>query len=406
MNIQDIRKEFPYLDQEKTGKAVIYLDTAATSQKPSCVIDAVDNFYRYSNANPHRGAHYLGWKATEVYENTRAKVQKFIGAQRPEEIVYTRNATESLNLVAYSYALDKLKKDDEILITILEHHANLVTWQMVAKRTGAKLKYVYLNDDYSLDYDDFKEKINEKTKIVAFTAASNVTGEMVDLKKVIGRAHEKGAITVVDGCQLAPHQKIDVVDLDCDFLAFSGHKMYSPLGIGVLYGKYELLDQMIPFNLGGDMIEYVHEQESTFAQVPTRFEAGTQNVGGVAGLAAAIDFMEKYGIDNIYHYENELTRYAYELIKDIDHLTVFFPEKRKTGAVLAFNFDDIHPHDVATILDSKGIAIRSGHHCAMPLHEYLNVSATCRASFAIYNTKEEVEFFAKELKNVRKVMGL
>lgn len=406
MNIEEIRRDFPFLDAEKTGKEVIYLDTAATSQKPSYVIDKVDDYYRYSNANPHRGSHFLGWKATEVYENTRDKIQKFIGAKKREEIIYTRNATESLNLVAYSYGLENLKKDDEILITILEHHANLVTWQMVAKKTGAKLVYAYLNDDYSLDYEDLKSKINEKTKIVAFTAASNVTGEMIDAKKIIGWTHEVGAVTVVDACQLAPHKKIDVLDLECDFLAFSGHKMLSPLGIGILYGRYELLDSMIPFNLGGDMIEYVHEQESTFEKPPIRFEAGTQNVGGVVGLGAAIDYIEKIGLDQIYAYESELARYAYELIKDIEHLQIFYPKNSTTGAVLSFTFDDIHPHDVATILDTKNIAIRSGHHCAMPLHEYLNINATCRASFSIYNTREEVELFAKELKKVRKVMGL
>lgn len=406
MDIERIREEFPFLDAEKTGKEVIYLDSAATSQKPLSVINAQADYYKYSNANPHRGAHFLSWKATEVFEKTRDKIKKFINAQRAEEIIYTRNATESLNLVAYSYASENLKKGDEILISILEHHANLVPWQRVAKETGAVLKYVYLNDDYSLNYDELHEKITDKTKIVSITASSNVTGEMTDVKEISKLAHEVGAISIVDACQLAPHKRIDVKDMDCDFLAFSAHKMYGPLGIGVLYGKYELLENLKPYNLGGDMIEYVYEQESTFAKPAQRFEAGTQDVGGVVGLSAAIDFIEKIGIDNIYEHENELVRYAYELIKDVDHIKVFFPEKRKTGSVLAFTFDDIHPHDVASILDMKGIAVRSGHHCAMPLHTYLDVSSTCRASFAIYNTKKEVEYFAKELKNVRKVMGL
>lgn len=406
MDVEKIRQDFSFLDEKKVGKKVIYLDSAATSQKPNSVIEAVDDFYRYSNANPHRGAHYLGWKATEAYENTREKIGKYINANRPEEIVFTRNATESLNLLAYSYGLENLKKGDEILITILEHHANLVPWQMVAQRTGAVLKYAYLKDDLGLNYEDLESKINEKTKIVAFTASSNVTGEMIDVKRIIKAAKKVSAITIVDACQLAPHKAIDVRDMDCDFLAFSGHKLYSPLGIGVLYGKYELLDQMIPFNLGGDMIDYVHEQESTFAEVPTRFEAGTQNVGGVVGLGAAIDYIESIGIEEIFKHEHELARYAYDLIKDIDHIKVFYPINSDTGSVVSFTFDDIHPHDVATILDAKGIAIRSGHHCAMPLHEYLDVSSTCRASFSIFNTKEEVEFFAKELKNVRKVMGL
>lgn len=406
MNVEEIKKDFAFFDAKKVGKKVTYLDNAATSQRPNYVLDKVVEFYKYSNANPHRGAHYLGWKATEIYENTREKIQKFIGAKSSKEIIYTRNATEGLNLVAYSYALNKLKKGDEILITILEHHANLVTWQMVAKKTGAKLVYAYLNDDYSLDYDDLKSKINEHTKIVSFTAASNVTGEITDVKKIIGWAHEKGAIAVVDACQYAPLKKIDVSDLDCDFLAFSGHKMYSPFGIGVLYGKYELLDEMTPFNLGGDMIEYVHEQETTFEKPPTRFEAGTQNAGGVVGLGAAIDYVNNIGLEEIYNHENELARYCYELIKDIDHIKVIYPKNSTTGSIVSFTFDDIHPHDVESILDMKSIAIRSGHHCAMPLHEYLNLTATCRASFAIYNTKEDVELLAKELKNVRKVMGL
>lgn len=406
MDIEKIRKEFPFLDEEKTGKKVIYLDSAATSQKPEAVIKAQADYYKYSNANPHRGAHYLSWKATEAFENTRAKVKDFINAQRPEEIIYTRNATEGLNLFAYSYGEENLKEGDEILISILEHHANLVPWQRLCKKTGAKLKYVYLNDDYSLNYDELKEKINDKTKIVSITASSNVTGEMTEVKKITELAHKYGAISVVDACQLAPHEKIDVKDLDCDFLAFSAHKMYGPLGIGILYGKYDLLEDLRPFNLGGDMIEYVYEQESTFAKPAQKFEAGTQDVGGVVGLSAAIDFINEIGIENIYEHENKLARYAYDLIKDIDHIKTFFPEKRKTGSVLAFTFDDIHPHDMASILDMKGIAVRSGHHCAMPLHTYLGVSSTCRASFAIYNTKEEVEYFARELKNVRKVMGL
>ena len=406
MDIEKIRKEFPFLDEKKTGKKVIYLDSAATSQKPESVVKAQADYYKYSNANPHRGAHYLSWKATKAFENTRAKVKDFINASRPEEIIYTRNATEGLNLFAYSYGEENLKKGDEILISILEHHANIVPWQRLCKKTGAKLRYVYLNDDYSLNYDELKEKINEKTKIVSITASSNVTGEMTEVKKITELAHNFGAISVVDACQLAPHKAIDVKDLDCDFLAFSAHKMYGPLGIGILYGKYYLLEDLKPFNLGGDMIEYVYEQESTFAKPAQKFEAGTQDVGGVVGLAAAIDFIDDIGIENIYEHENKLARYAYDLIKDIDHIKIFFPEKRTTGSVLAFTFDDIHPHDMASILDMKGIAVRSGHHCAMPLHTYLGISSTCRASFAIYNTKEEVEYFARELKNVRKVMGL
>lgn len=406
IDVEKIRADFPYLDSEKVGKEVIYLDTGATSQKPAYVIDAVDEYYRYSNANPHRGAHFLSWKATEAYEETREVVKDFIGARKASEIVFTRSTTEALNLLAYSYGLNNLTKDDEILITILDHHANLVPWQMVAKKTGAKLVYAYLNEDYGLDYDDLKSKINEKTKIVSVTGASNVTGELIDSKLITKWAHEVGAISIVDGAQLIPHVKTDVKDIDCDFLAFSGHKMFSPMGIGVLYGKYELLDKLEPFNYGGDMIEYVYEQESTFQEPPIKFEAGTPNVGGVLGLKAAIEYVEKIGMGEIFAYEHELTSYAYDLIKDIPNIKIFYPTNGKAGSVISFTFTDIHPHDIATILDSKGIAVRSGHHCAMPLHGYLGISATARASFSVYNTKEEAEIFARELKNVRKVMGL
>lgn len=406
MDIEKIRADFPYLDSKNVGKEVIYLDTAATSQKPIQVLDAVDKYYKYQNANPHRGAHYLSYVATEAYENSRDYVREYIGAAHREEVIFTRNATEAMNLIAYSYAMDKLEEGDEILITILEHHANIVPWQQVAKKTGAKLVYAYLNDDYSLDYEDFHAKINANTKIVSFTGASNVISEIIDIKKIVGWAHEVGAIAIVDGAQLIPHLKADVADLDCDFLVFSGHKLLAPMGIGVLYGKREILETMSPFNTGGDMIEYVYEQEATFAELPYKFEAGTQDVGGAVGLAAAIKYMEDLGVDEIYKYESELTAYAYELIKDIPHIKTFYPKDTKTGAVLAFTFDDIHPHDIASILDSKGVAVRSGHHCAMPLHQYLGVSATARASFALYNTKEEAEKFAEELLNVRKVMGL
>ena len=406
MNVEEIRKDVPYLDGAKVGKDVIYLDTAATSQKPRQVIEAVDNYYRYKNANPHRGAHYLSWVATEAYENGREVIKNFINAKSRNEIVYTKTTTEAMNLLAYSYGLDNLKAGDEILITILEHHANLVPWQMVAKATGAKLVFAYLNDDHSLDYVDLRAKINDKTKIVSITGASNVTGEIIDVKKIIGWAKEVGATTIVDAAQLVAHKKIDVTDLDCDFLVFSGHKIYAPMGIGILYGKYDLLDKMKPFNLGGDMIEYVYEDYSTFAKAPIKFEAGTPNVGGVIGLIEAIKYVEEIGMDKIHAHEMELTHYAYDLIKDIDNIKIVHPKSCEEGALISFTFDDVHPHDIASILDSKNIAVRSGHHCAMPLHTYLGISSTARASFAIYNTKEEVEIFAKSLREVRKVMGL
>ena len=406
MDIEKIRNDFSYLDAKNVGKDVIYLDTAATSQKPNRVIEAVDAYYKYKNANPHRGAHYLSWVATEAYENARDVIKKFINAGSRNEIVYTKTTTEALNLLAYSYGLDNLKAGDEILITILEHHANLVPWQMVAKATGAKLVYAYLKEDASLDYDDLKAKINDKTKIVSITGASNVTGEIIDVKKIIAWAKEVGATTIVDAAQLIAHKKVDVRDLDCDFLVFSGHKIYAPMGIGVLYGKADLLDKMKPFNLGGDMIEYVYEDYSTFAKAPLKFEAGTPNVGGVIGLVEAIKYVEEIGMENIHAHEMELTEYAYDLIKDIENIKLVHPKSAEEGALISFTFTDIHPHDISSILDSKGIAVRSGHHCAMPLHTYLGISSTARASFAIYNTREEVEIFAKELRNVRKVMGL
>lgn len=406
MDFKKYRDDFSYLDKEKVGEDIIYFDSAATTQKPNQVIDAVDNYYKYQNANPHRGSHYLGMLATNAFESARETIRKFINAKRVEEIVYTKNTTESMNLIAYSYALDNLKENDEILITILEHHANLVPWQMVCKKTGAKLVYAYLNDDYSLNYDDLKSKINENTKIVSVTGMSNVTSELIDVKKITKWAHEKGAISIVDAAQLVPHKKVDVADIDCDFLSFSGHKMLSPMGIGVLYGKYELLDKMSPFNLGGEMIEYVHEQNSTFAKPPLKFEAGTQNVGGVIGLKRAIEYIEEIGMGNIYKREDELTKLCYDLIKDTPHLNIYYPKDRPTGSALSFTFDDIHPHDAESILDMDKIAVRSGHHCAMPLHEYLGISATCRASFAFYNTEGEVYKFAESFKKIRKVMGL
>lgn len=405
MNIEDIRKDFSYLDEKKIGKKIIYLDNAATSQRPDYVLNEINDFYKYKNANPHRGAHYLGYLSTELYESSREKIASFINAHS-DEIVFTKNATESLNLIAYSYALNKLNSGDEIVISILEHHANLVPWQFVAKKTGAILKYVYLNDDYSLNYKQLEEKITNKTKIVSITGTSNVTGEVIDVKYISKLAHDVGAISIVDASQLIPHKKVDVLDINCDFLVFSGHKMLSPLGIGVIYGKRELLDSMNVFIMGGDMIEYVYEQYSTFEKAPNKFEAGTQNVGGVIGLKSAIDYIEKIGIEQINKYENELCSYAYDLIKDIDNIKIYYPKNKKTSSVLSFSFSDIHAHDVATILDSYGIAVRSGHHCAMPLHKYLNVSATCRASFSFYNTKEEVKFFSKKLRDMRKVMGL
>ena len=403
--VLEIRKEFPYLDEEKMGRKIVYLDNGATSQKPKCVIDALANYYSYQCANPHRGAHYLGMLSTDLYEGAREKVKKFINAKWAKEIIFVRNTTEALNLIAYSYALKHLKKGDEIVLSVYEHHSNLVTWQFVAQKTGAVLKYVYLNEKQELDMDMYKNLLNEKTKVVAFAGASNTVGGVIDVKEVTRLAHEVGAVVSIDAAQLAPHVKMDVIDWDVDFLSFSGHKMYAPMGIGVLYGKKDILESMDPFMYGGDMIEYVYEQNTTYAPIPARFEAGTQNVGGAVALAVAIDFMERVGIDNIHEHELELTKYAYDKMKELDFVEIYSTPSYLRSPLIDFNVKDVHSHDVSTILDTYDIAIRTGHHCAMPLHSFLNQNSTCRVSFAVYNTFEEIDFFVEKLKEVRKVMG-
>lgn len=404
--IEKIRSDFPYLNEKDMGRKIIYLDNSATSQKPISVIKAVEEYYKFQNANPHRGAHYLTVKSTDAYEGAREKVAKFINAKQSAEVIFTRNTTESLNLIAYSYALENLRKGDEILITILEHHSNFVTWQFVAEKTGAILKIAYLNEDFCLDMDDFKKKLSDKTKIVAFTGASNVTSFMSDVEEIVKLAHEKGAIAIVDAAQLAPHKVVDVQKMDCDFLAISGHKMLSPMGIGILYGKRQILDSMKPFMYGGEMIEYVYESHSTFAELPSKFEAGTVNVGGTVGLGAAIDYINNIGIDNIYKRESELVSYLVKEMNKIPYVDIYYPQKAKNrGAAVAFNVKEVHPHDTASILDSYNIAVRSGHHCTMPLHAYLNINASCRASLMFYNTKEEIDEFLSHLEDVRRTMG-
>ena len=404
--IEQIRSDFPYLDEKKVGKKVVYLDNAATSQKPVQVIDAVADYYKYQNANPHRGAHYLSMVATDLYESARKKTADFINAKSENEIIFTRSATESLNLLTYSYGLNNVKSGDEIIVTLLDHHSNMVTWQFVAKKFGAKLNIVHLNDNFELNIEEYESYLNEKTKIVAFTGCSNLTSYMTDAKDMIKKAKKFGATTVLDVAQLIPHKKVDVQDLDVDFLVFSGHKMLAPMGIGVLYGKEDLLNSMPPFNYGGDMIEYVYEDSATFAESPARFEGGTQNVGGAVGLSKAIDYINKIGMNNIYKREKELTHYAYENMKTLDYLDIYFPEtERDTGSAIAFNVKDVHPHDVATILDESGIAIRSGHHCVMPAHVYLDINASCRMSMSFYNTKSEIDSFLTHLEDVRRIFG-
>lgn len=356
MNFEEIKKDFPLLENSN----ITYLDSGATTQKPIQVINAVDEFYKKYNANPHRGAYSLSVEATEIYEDTRTKIAKFINAKHREEIIFSKNATESLNLIAYSYGLENLKEDDEVVISIMEHHSNLVPWQKVTKKTGAKLKYMYINDEFELTDEEIEEKITDKTKIVGIAHVSNVLGTINNVKKIIEYAHKKGAIVIVDASQSIPHMKIDVQELDADFLVFSGHKMLAPLGIGVLYGKKELLEKMTPFLMGGDMIEYVYEQETTFAMLPNKFEAGTQNVEGVIGLGAAIDYIKNIGYDKIQQIENEVVSYAMQELKKLDYLTVYAtPNKENHSSVISFDINGVHPHDVASILDSKGVCVRS-----------------------------------------------
>ena len=392
---EEILKDFPLLK----NRDLAYLDNGATTQKPIQVLDEIVNFYENSNANPHRGAYSLSIEATEQYENTRTKIAKFINAKHREEIIFSKNATESLNLIAYSYGMENLKENDEIVISIMEHHSNLVPWQKVAKATKSKLNYMYINEEFELSDEEIENKITDKTKIVGITHVSNVLGTINNVEKIIKYAHKKGAIVVVDASQSIPHMKIDVQELDCDFLVFSGHKMLAPLGIGVLYGKREILNKMAPFLMGGDMIEYVYEQDTTFAPLPNKFEAGTQNVEGVIGLGAAIDYIENLGYENIAKIEDEIVEYARQELSKLDFLTVYMtPNKENHQAVISFNINGVHPHDVASILDNSGVCVRSGNHCAQPLMRFLGIDSTCRASFYFYNTKEDVDKLVEALK--------
>lgn len=388
MSVNNFKKDFPIFE----NKDIAYLDSGATTQKPTSVLEAIEKFYKNENANPHRGAYGLSIEATEIYENTRDKIAKFINAKHREEIIFSKNASESLNLIAYSYGLDNLKKDDEIVLSIMEHHSNLVPWQMVAKKTESKLNYMYINDNFEISDEEIETKITDKTKIVGITHVSNVLGTINNIEKIIKYAHKKGAIVVVDGSQSIPHMEIDVQKLDADFFVFSGHKMLAPLGIGILYGKKEILNKMNPFLMGGDMIEYVYEQETTFAPLPNKFEAGTQNVEGVIGLGAAIDYIKNIGYNKIQEIEKEVTSYARQELSKLEYLTLYLtPNEEKRSSVISFNIKGVHPHDVASILDSENVCVRSGNHCAQPLLRRMGIDSTCRASFYIYNTKEDVD---------------
>ncbi len=400
-------EDFPILNEKMNGKRLAYLDNAATVQRPVPVLRAVDEFYRTENANPHRGLYELSVKATERYENARHTVKEFIGADKDCEVIFTRNASESLNLVAYSYGLNFLHEGDEIVLPVSEHHSNLVPWQMVAQAKGAKLVYLYPDKEGRLT-DDEMEKITPKAKILALAHVSNVLGSVYPVRKIADKAHSVGAVVVVDCAQSIPHFKVNVKDLGADFMAFSGHKMMAPMGIGVLYGREELLNKMPPFLRGGEMIEYVHEQSATFAPLPQKFEAGTQNVGGAVGLEAAIHYLQKVGYDKIAETEQALLNYTLDGLAEVPHITVYGGTKNRRDrcGVISFNVDGVHPHDVASILDADGVAIRAGHHCAQPLMDYLGVNATCRASLYFYNTREDIDQFLSSLKRVRGWLGL
>ena len=396
----DFKKDFPIFE----NRDISYLDSGATSQKPQYVINAIEEFYKKFNANPHRGAYSLSLDATEQYENTREKIAKFINARNKEEIIFSKNASESLNLIAYSYGLSNLKQNDEVVLSIMEHHSNLVPWQFVTKQTNSILKYMYINNEFELSKEEIESKITDKTKVVGITHISNVLGTINNVKEIIKYAHKKGAIVIVDASQSIPHTKVDVQDLDADFLVFSGHKMFAPLGIGVLYGKKELLNKMPPFLMGGDMIEYVYEQNTTYAPLPNKFEAGTQNVEGVVGLGAAIDYIESIGYETINKVEQEVTEYAVNELAKLNFIEMYVtPNKQNHSSVVSFNVKGVHPHDVASILDVNGVCIRSGNHCAQPLLKYMGMDSTCRASFSIYNTKEDVDKLVDALNKTYKM---
>lgn len=399
MDIFEYRKDFPILDQEVNGNPLVYFDTSATSQTPVQVIQAMSEYYEGYNSNVHRGVHTLGTKATEAYEATRMKTRQFINAKRFGEIVFTRGTTAAINLVARSFGDMMVESGDEIVVTEMEHHANLVPWQELAKRTGAKLVFIPLEDDGTIKIDSVKNVVTDKTKIVAITHVSNVLGTINDIKEIARIAHENDAYIVVDGAQAVPHLAVDVQDLDVDFYAFSAHKMLGPTGIGVLYGKMEHLKKMEPVEYGGDMIDFVEKETSTWTEVPVKFEAGTPMIAEAIGLSAAIDYITEVGLENISAYEDKLTKYAMEKMRDIEGIEIYGPETR--AGLVTFNLDGVHPHDLSTALDSDGIAVRAGHHCAQPLMRLLGVSSTARASFYFYNSTEEIDRFIEGLKRAK-----
>jgi len=404
MNARELREQFPILQQQVNGHPLVYLDNAATSQKPRAVLEAVSRYYEWNNSNVHRGVHTLGSRATDAYEGARERVARFIGAASTEEIIFTRGTTTALNLVAASYARAVCGEGDEIVLTPMEHHSNLIPWQQVAKATGAVLRYIPLQPNGTIDLADVEATITERAKVVSVVYASNVLGVINPVKEIAAIAHRHGAVMVVDGAQSTPHLKVDVQDLDCDFYAFSGHKMCAPTGIGVLYGKKRLLEQMEPVEFGGEMIDHVDLYESTWKELPWKFEGGTPIIAGAVGLAAAIDFLEEIGMDAIDRHEQQLAAYAYDRLSSIDGIALYGPASGRVG-LITFNLDDVHPHDVATVLDSKGIAVRAGHHCCQPLMRWLEVTATARASFYLYNDEADVDALVDGLLQTKEFFG-
>ncbi|HWP30871.1 MAG TPA: cysteine desulfurase [Fimbriimonadales bacterium] len=402
IDVEKIRKDFPALHTSVEGRPLVYLDNAATSQKPLSVIEATREYYINQNANVHRGVHYLSRIATTLFEETREKAHRFLNSRSPNEIIFTKGCTEAINLVAYSYGRAFLKPGDEILLTNMEHHSNIVPWQLVAEATGAKIRVIPINDCGELLLDEFEKMLSERTKIVGCVYISNVLGTINPIKEITKKAHEVGAVVLVDGAQSTPHLRVDVQDLDVDFYTVSGHKMYAPTGVGVLYGKLDLLEKMIPYQGGGDMIRTVSFEKTTYKEPPHKFEAGTPNIAGVVAMGSAIDYIENLGMDAIQAYENELSIYAHERIAEVPGIRVIGTAKEKAGLV-SFVMDCAHAHDIGTILDSEGIAVRAGHHCCMPLMERFGISATARASLAFYNTKEEIDILIKGLYKVREI---
>lgn len=406
IDLSSLRADFPILKREINGKPLVYLDSAATTQKPQAVLDAMDSYYENSNANVHRGAHTLAVEATDLYEGARSKVAGFVGAS-PSQLVFTRGTTTAINHIAYGWGLNHLSEGDKILLTIMEHHANIVPWQLVAKYTGAELVYLELDDDFGVDTSDLESVLDDRVKVVAFAGMSNVTGALGPIDTLVEAAASVGAISVLDGAQLVPHTKVDVDALGVDFIAFSSHKMLGPTGVGALWGKADRLEEMEPAEGGGEMINVVERHRSTWAPVPHKFEAGTPPIAEAVGFGAAVDYLNAVGMDAVVAHERAITAYALERLSEIPDLTIYGPKDvSKRGGAVSFELGDIHPHDISTILDQDGIAVRAGHHCAKPLMKYLEVPATARASFYLYNVPEEVDLLVESLHKARGIFGL